>query len=132
MQRNNELSLLLEAWSYSNDYLNKIIASITNVILLTNTTGTIKLVNSVTCDLLGYSENELIGKSLSCFINQEKLLFEASQQYLLSRNKLKTVEVLCQTKTGEKLAIAFSCSAIQANLEDVQDFIYVGRKLTKS
>jgi adenylate cyclase len=132
VQMNNEVSLLLEAWSYSNEYLNKIISSMTNAVLVTSQSGTIKTANLVVKDFFGYSEQELIGKPLSIFIKEEKLLLEASQQYLLAGNELKNVEVICKTKTGKQVAISFSCSAIQTNVGDVQDFIYVGRKLTES
>jgi PAS domain S-box-containing protein len=131
VQMNNEVSLLLEAWSYSNDYLNKIITSMTNAVLVTSQSGIIKTVNLAVQDFFGYSGQELVGKPLSIFIKEEKLLLEASQQYLLSGNELKDVEIICKTKTGKEVAIAFSCSAIQTNLGDVQDFIYVGRKLTE-
>ncbi len=131
VQRANEVSLLLEAWSYSSNYLNKIITSMADILLVASQSGTLTIVNRAAQDLFGYKEEELIGKPLSIVIIEEKLLLEASQQYLLSGKFLKNVEVLCQTKAGEKLAIAFSCSAIQTNLEDVQDFIYVGREIAE-
>ena len=131
VQRANEVSLLLEAWSYSNEYLNKILTSMADVLLVTSQSGTLKIVNRAAQDLLGYEEEELIGNPLSKIITEEKLLLDASQQYLLSGKFLKNVEVLCQTKAGKKVAIAFSCSAIQTNLEDVQDFIYVGREIAE-
>lgn len=131
VQRANEVSLLLEAWSYSSDYLNKIITAMADILLVATQSGTLTIVNRAAQDLFGYKEEELIGKPLSIVVSEEKLLLEASQQYLLSGKCLKNVEMLCQTKAGEKVAIAFSCSAIQTNLEDVQDFIYVGRELVE-
>lgn len=129
VQRANEISLLLEAWSYSSEYLNKIITSMADVLLVTSQSGNLKIVNRAAQDLLGYKEEELIGKPLEIIISKKQLLLEASEQYLRSGKYLKNVEVLCQTKAGEKVAIAFSCSAIQTNLEGIQDFIYVGREI---
>lgn len=129
VQKVNEASLLLEAWDYSSNYLDKIITSMADALLVTTSASIIKIINQATKDLLGYSEEELIGKPISNIISEENLLREASKQYLLSHKVLNNVEVLCQTKTGEKLAIAFSCSAIQTDIEDLQDFIYVGRAI---
>jgi PAS domain S-box-containing protein len=129
VQKVNESSLLLEAWNYSSNYLDKIITSMADALLVTTSASIIKIVNQTTKDLLGYSEEELIGKPLSSLITEENLLREASKEYLLSHKVLNNVEVLCQTKAGEKLAIAFSCSAIQTDIEDLQDFIYVGRAI---
>jgi PAS domain S-box-containing protein len=129
VQKVNESSLLLEAWDYSSNYLDKIITSMGDALLVTTSASIIKIINQATKDLLGYSEEELIGKPISNIISEENLLREASKQYLLSHKVLNNVEVLCQTKTGEKRAIAFSCSAIQTDIEDLQDFIYVGRAI---
>jgi PAS domain S-box-containing protein len=131
VQRANEVSLLLEAWAYSSDYLDKIITSMADAVLVTTPAGTIKTVNRAAKDLFGYSEKELIGKPISIIVSEENLLLEASQEYLLFEKLLNNVEVVCHTKSGEKVAIAFSCSAIQTNIEDVQDFIYVGRELAE-
>lgn len=129
VQRANEVSLLLEAWSYSSEYLNKVITSMADVLLVTSQSGNLKIVNRAAQDLFGHKEEELIGKPLAIIISEEQLLLEAREQYLMSGKCLKNVEVLCQTKVGEKVAIAFSCSAIQTNLEGIQDFIYVGREI---
>jgi PAS domain S-box-containing protein len=129
VQKVNESSLLLEAWDYSSNYLDKIITSMADALLVTTSASIIKIVNKTTKDLLGYNEEELIGKPLSSIITEENLLREASKQYLLSHKVSNNVEVVCQTKTGEKVAIAFSCSAIQTDIEDLQDFIYVGRAI---
>jgi hypothetical protein len=45
---------------------------------------------------------------------------------------LNDVEVTCKTKTGTQIAIAFSCCAIQSDIKELQDFIYIGQKLTES
>jgi hypothetical protein len=45
---------------------------------------------------------------------------------------LNDVEVTCKTKTGTQIAIAFSCLAIQSDIKELQDFIYIGQKLTES
>jgi hypothetical protein len=48
---------------------------------------------------------------------------------LLAGKFCKNVEVVCQTKTGEKVMIAFSRSTVETDIEDLQDFIYIGREI---
>jgi signal transduction histidine kinase len=43
---------------------------------------------------------------------------------------LKDVEVICQTKTGEEIPIAFSCSAIPTEIEGLEHFVYIGRDIS--
>jgi len=130
VQRCNEVSLLLEAWAACNDYLGKIILSMKDALVVTTSLGIIKTVNQAAQDLFGYREEELIGQPISIILSEENLLLKASNQPFIFDQLFNNVKIVCQTKSGEKIAIAFSCSAIQTNIEDLQDFIYVGRELT--
>lgn len=132
VQRTNEAALLLDAWGASNDYLDKIISSMAEALLVTTPKGIIKTVNLATLDLLGYSEQELIGQPISLITHQEDLLRQASQHYLLLKQQSNNhVEVFCKTKKGEKIALTFSCSAIQTESEKLQYFIYVAKNISE-
>lgn len=130
VQRANEITLLLEAWNSSNEYLNKIIHSLADTLLVTNQFGIIKMINQAAKKLFEYNEEELIGKQLSKIIQKYNVLLEAGQHYLVSQEVIQNLAVVGLTKQGKKVAIAFSCSAIQTNLDSVPDFIYVGREIT--
>ena len=131
VQSSNEKSLLLSALTASNAYIEKIIISMADALIVTTPSGIIKTINSATQHLLGYSKEELIGQPISLITRDHKVLLAATQPPLLFQEALNVVEVVCQTKTGEKLAIAFSCSAIQTDVEGVQNYIYVGRDVTE-
>ena len=131
VQRSNEVTLLLEAWDSSNEYLNKIIQSLADALLVTNQSGMIKIINQATQKLLGYREEELIGKQISSIIDEYDLLLKAGQHYLISQEVIRDLEVVSLTKQGTKVTIAFSCSAIQTQTGSLPDFIYVGREITK-
>lgn len=131
VQRANEISLLLEAWDFSNEYFTKIFQSLADALLVTTQSGMIKLVNKAAKKLFGYKEEEIMGKPLSSIILEYKILLKASKYYLLSQEFLRDVEVVGLTKNGAHVAIAFSCSAIQTNQQNMPDFIYVGREIPK-
>lgn len=129
VQKSNETSLLLEAWSNSSKYLDQIINSMTEILLVTNSSGVVKLVNKAVQELFCYSEEELIGQHISTILSQEDALLDGNRSLFLLEGFLKNIEVVCQTKTGIKVAISFSRSVIQMDKEDLQDLIYIGREI---
>ncbi|NES24937.1 MAG: PAS domain S-box protein, partial [Symploca sp. SIO3E6] len=131
IQRINETNLLSSALVAAKDYVEKIISSMADALLVTKPSGIIKTVNQAAQDLFGYSEAELVGQSISMIIADKFFFKQASHAPFLFNEVLNNVEVICQTKSGEKLAIAFSCSAIQTETEGLENFIYIGRDITE-
>ncbi|MCA1991416.1 MAG: PAS domain S-box protein [Coleofasciculus sp. S288] len=131
LQRANEANLLASALTDSKAYIEKLINSMTEALLVTNQSGKIKTTNRATQALFGYKESELKGQQISQIINDETFLAKASQQNPFYCDLLKNEEVICHTKTGEKRSVAFSCSVIQTNTEGLQDFVYIGRDITE-
>ncbi|MCZ0902195.1 PAS domain-containing sensor histidine kinase, partial [Microcoleus sp. HI-ES] len=64
IQRANEANLLVSALAASNDYIDKVIRSMGDALLVTTTLGTSKTVNQSAQWLFGYSEAELLGNPL--------------------------------------------------------------------
>lgn len=132
IQRANEAHLLVSALAASNDYIDKVIRSMGDALLVTTTLGIIKTVNQSAQWLFGYSEAELIGHPLSIIVVEEKLLYQARHRYILSHKELlRELQVICTTKAGEEIWVEFSCSAIQTELQELYDFIYIGRDITE-
>ncbi len=132
IQSANESHLLLSALTASEDYINKIITSMADALLVTTSSGVIKIVNHAAEILFEYNKEELVGKKISLIIPQEKLLHKARKKHLLLQEKVsQEVELICQNKTGEKIIVEFSCSVIQTDVEGVQNFVYIGRDITE-
>ncbi|MGL6139925.1 MAG: PAS domain-containing protein, partial [Planktothrix sp.] len=94
-----EYGLALSALQKTKIYLDKIINSMTNILIVTDDQGMIKIINQATSVLLQYSEAELIGKSiLTIFKDNQLKNYNQVNQFLLSSDLLKPVEVICQTK----------------------------------
>ncbi|HAX80259.1 MAG TPA: hypothetical protein DCY88_31595 [Cyanobacteria bacterium UBA11372] len=130
--RGNEALLLLNALSSSRSYINKLIDSIADALIVTTRTGKIKKVNQAAQLLFGYHEAELIGQSIFLIIAANNLWQTTSEISFRSQGELfKNVEVVCLKKTGEQLNVSFSCSAVKTDTEDAEDFIYIGRDLTE-
>lgn len=131
VQRTNEAALLLSSLTASRNYINQIITSMADAVLVTTASGIIKKSNKFAQDLFGYSEDELDNNPISILIKSKEFLQKINT---LSSSKpeqaLKDVEVICQTKTGEEIPIAFSCSAIPTEVEGLEHFVYIGRDIS--
>ena len=135
----HETSLLLSALATAHNYIDKILNSIADVLLVTTVSGKIKIVNQAAELLFGYSELELIGQDIGLITTEEKFLRQASQvPYSVKSETGNHVTVVCKTKTNLKLSVAFSCSTIQTDInsqrvsaESTQYFVYIGRDITE-
>lgn len=135
VQATNEMNILLSTLAATNNYVEKIITSMAEVLLVTTASGKIKKVNQAAQDLFGYSESELVGQQIEVLAALGTSLQTVSQeQPQLSQTN---TEVICTAKTGEKLTVSFSCTAIASEIQGisissaaVQDFVYIGRDVT--
>jgi PAS domain S-box-containing protein len=131
VQRTNEAALLLSSLTASRNYIDQIITSMADALLVTTASGIIKKTNKFAQDLFGYSQEELDGNSISTLIKDELFVHKVNAlSSLKAEQSLKDVEVICQTKTGEKIIVAFSCSAIQTEVEGLENFVYIGRDIS--
>lgn len=130
-QRANEAYLLLSSLPISKNYIDKVIASMADALIVTTNSGIIKTANQFAQDLFGYIQDELIDQPISKIISDEKFLSKINTLSKDSGNFLKDVEVICQKKNTEKLTVAFSCSVIQTETEGAKNFVYIGRDISE-
>ncbi|MFN5726380.1 MAG: histidine kinase dimerization/phospho-acceptor domain-containing protein, partial [Pseudanabaena sp.] len=146
MQRANESDLMANALQRSNEYIDKIISAMADALIVTDHQGRIKTVNPAAINLLGYTQKELIDRSIASLFknpNQLELIHQShlenqsvSEQSLDSDRYFTNLEILCLSKNKEEILIAFSCSTIQNqqveySIEPNNSFVYVGRDITE-
>ena len=130
-QRTNEANLLLSSLTVSKNYIDRIINSMADALLVTTASGIIKTVNGFAQKLFGYSQEEFLNMPVSRLITDEGFFKEINYLSTLAPGEFaKDVEVVCQNKAGEKICVAFSCSAIQTEVEGLQNFVYIGRDIS--
>lgn len=146
LQRINESELLTSALSKSKEYIDKIISSMADALIVTDDRGMIKTVNPATINLFGYSQSELVGSPMSMLFHDTHQ-FEALQsqhensdrsdeQIAAGDRNFYNIEVLCHSKNREEVLISFSCSTIlnhqlEYDIEPNHHFVYVGRDITE-
>jgi PAS domain S-box-containing protein len=121
VQKAKEADLLSNALTASKKYINQVITSMVDALVVTTPSGIIKTTNSATSLLFGYTEEELIGQSIA-------QLLPALEPFSVA---LRDRETLCQTKDGKKVPISFSCAAVQAEVDDFQGLVYLIHDMTE-
>lgn len=131
VQRANEAELLLSALKNSKDYLDKVIASIGDALIITNQAGIIKSVNQAAVDIFGYSIAEFVDQPWQNFLPREIWQLELSPWAIANEQaEIKTIEVDCFSKEGQPLTVEFNCSQVVAGLTQEESLVYVGRNIT--
>jgi PAS domain S-box-containing protein len=135
IQNINEANLLLRNLTASKQYIDTIITSMPDALLLTTPSGQIKKINPAAQALLDYDENELIGQSISNVIkdwvdnklensdcNEKKLDVDLYNQQ---------IETTCHAKNGKIIPVAISHSILQTEIEHFQGYVYILRDITE-
>ena len=124
IQRVNETHILLKKLKNQEVYLETIINSLTESLIIADARGIIQNINPATITLLGYGREELIGQLITFVIRDTNFILTTNLADIF-----REAEFVCQQKTGEKIVVSFSCAAI--TLEGELLFVYVGRDMTE-
>jgi diguanylate cyclase (GGDEF)-like protein/PAS domain S-box-containing protein len=138
VQKVNEANLVLNHISAAKAYIEQLIDSIPDALFVTDLTGIIKQVNSAAQRLFGYENQKLIGQPISLIIPDQNLLqqmipnSESGQiNHLLFWPKFgQNLEINCQNKAGDEMAVEFSGSMFVTEITELQHYIYIGRDIT--
>lgn len=110
-------------------YTDNIIRSMSNSLVVVNPGAIIKKVNKATCDLLEYTQHELIGKPLSLIFAEGH--FEDIQLGELPISDFnKTVETNYLSRQGKKIHVLFSGSAVRGEQGEFQGVVCMAQDIT--
>ncbi len=123
VQGANESNVLLRTLTASKQYIEQIVTSMADALLVTTVSGKIKKINASARQMLGYDEAELVGKDISTIVK--------GIDNCIEMNKREEIETVCQTKNGKTIPIAFSISMVQTEIEHFQGYVYILRDMTE-
>jgi diguanylate cyclase (GGDEF)-like protein/PAS domain S-box-containing protein len=118
----------LRQTTITKNYLNIVLNSMNDAVLVTSPDGTIKGANDAARKLLGYSEEELIGKSIQFVIAEAERSTFAIDQAAQAQDTRETVML---TRTGQTIPVSFSSSQITTEDPQFQGNIFVARNITE-
>lgn len=104
-EKSRELSL-------SRAYLDNVIASMTDPLLVVRSDGVIEMANRAACRILSYSQRDLVGKEFKqVFANPETSVVEPDiLRRWLPQEVLRSYESVFVSASGEKIPVSLNCS----------------------
>jgi PAS domain S-box-containing protein len=97
-------------------YVDSILESMTDALIVTGAGGTIKMANQAAWDLLGYDGNELLGQNAGRVIRDKATLgdFFIGEDFkaFLREGSVRQLDLVYVTKGGEQIPVSFSGSVI--------------------
>lgn len=118
----------LRQTTITKNYLNIVLNSMSDAVLVTSPDGTIKGANDAARKLLGYGEEELIGRPLLFIIAEgERDNFSIDQ----AAQAQDTRETVVCTRSGQTIPVSLSGSQITTEDPQFQGNIFVARNITE-
>jgi PAS domain S-box-containing protein len=116
----------------SKNYVDNIIRSISDILIVVKPDGTIESVNQATLYLLRYEEHELLGQHITTLFPQKRGLFsEKAYEALLQESVIDHGESECRAKDGRVISILFSAAVMRSEDGRIQGVVCVGKDMTK-
>ena len=108
------------------NYLNTVLNSLSDAVLVTSPDGVVKSCNEATQRLLGYAESDLVGKPLTSFIDDaHRNAFDPASSATEAR------ETVLRTASGQTIPVSMANSTITSEDPQFQGNIYVARNITE-
>jgi len=116
----------LNETTITKNYLNTVLNSLSDAVLVTSPEGIVKSCNEAAQRLLGYREADLLGKPLVSFIDEAH-----RQAFDLTNSAPEARETVLRTASGQTIPVSMASSAITTEDPQFQGNIYVARNITE-
>ena len=128
----NQMTANLVKTTVSKNYLDEIISSMSDALIVVSPDRKITRVNTATTALLGYDETELVGRPLDAVIPVETGLESDTLSLVLEHgySSVNLIEKSCLTRQGNKIPILFSASVMRGTNGEVQGVVCVAQDIT--
>jgi diguanylate cyclase (GGDEF)-like protein/PAS domain S-box-containing protein len=116
----------LNETTITKNYLNTVLNSLSDAVLVTSPEGIVKSCNEATQRLLGYQEADLLGKPLVSFIDEAH-----KNGFDLTNSAPEARETVLRTASGQTIPVSMASSEITTADPQFQGNIYVARNITE-
>jgi diguanylate cyclase (GGDEF)-like protein/PAS domain S-box-containing protein len=116
----------LNETTITKNYLNTVLNSLSDAVLVTSLDGIVKSCNAAARRLLGHTEEDLIGRALVGFIDEAH-----RGGFDLSHCATEARETVLRTASGQTIPVSMAGSAITSEDPQFQGNIYVARNITE-
>lgn len=128
----NLMARQLSTTLVTKDYLDEIIQSIADILVILDKNGTIKEVNQAAITQLGYSKEQLLGASLG------KILPETAEgegparffEKLLAQGLIKGQEAICRTADRQDFPVIIAGAVLRDGQKEISDIIITAKDIS--
>ncbi|MBV9316028.1 MAG: EAL domain-containing protein [Gammaproteobacteria bacterium] len=106
-------------------YLHSVLNSMTDGVFVTSPDGVVKMANVAACKLLGFSEEELLGRSMLAVLEERE-----RADFDLQQAAQETRETLVRTRSGQTIPVSLTGSRIDSDDPQFQGNIFIARNIT--
>ena len=115
----------LRVSTINKSYLHSVLNSMTDAVFVTSPDGVIKIANVAACKLLGYAEEELLGRTILAVLDERE-----REDFDLLQAAQETRETVMRTRAGQTIPVSFTGSRIDSDDPQFQGSIFVARNIT--
>lgn len=110
-----------------------IISIMSDIFLLVGPSGIIMATNQSTVASLGYEEKELVGQDIGIVLpDDERDVFKERAFHGLQKTSfVSDFETVFMSKTGDRIPVSLSASAVRDEKGELQGIVYVGRNIAE-
>lgn len=129
----NQMAANLEKTTVSRNYLDEIIGSMSDALIVVSPDRTITQVNAATTAFLGYHETELVGRPMNIILPVEEEANRDPLAPLLEQGleSVNSVETTFRTRVGEKIPMLISASVLRSKNGGVEGVVCAARDITE-
>jgi len=131
----NQMISELTATTVSKDYVDNIIRSMVDTLIVTDEGGKIERVNDATLDLLGYQRRELVGHNIARLFARpgEPMPPEVARdaKQLFATGRLNNVERVYYTKAGDPVPVSYSAGVLAGPNGKTYGVVCVAQDMTE-
>jgi diguanylate cyclase (GGDEF)-like protein/PAS domain S-box-containing protein len=122
----NEMRDKLKRTTISRDYVDSVLSSMNEAIIVTEEDGKITRVNAATSRMLGYSDSELIGHHIDLLVDKKKCgALKPGSAVGVPR------EAFLMAKTGDRIPVSYTSSLIDTNSDIRGHRIYAAQNISE-
>lgn len=111
----------------SKNYINNILESMTDMLIVIDQNGIINIVNRATVKLLEYDEKELLGRHINSVISHDRSFSDLFKRGSIAIKNLETIYI---SKYGKKINVLFSSSVMRDEYNEIIGIVCVAHDIT--
>jgi diguanylate cyclase (GGDEF)-like protein/PAS domain S-box-containing protein len=115
----------LRQTTINKNYMTSVLNSLTDAVFVTSPDGVVKTANAAACKMLGYGEEEILGRHISSMLDERE-----RQDFDLLQAAQETRETVVRTRNGQTIPVSLTGSQIASDDPQFQGNIFVARNIT--